>query len=47
MKLNLSPVVQISLSTAEESLNYFTGNEPRVWEHDVSAIMPSGTYRIY
>jgi hypothetical protein len=46
VSLYLSPAVQISLSTAEDSLNYFTGNEPRLQEADENTVMPSGTYRI-
>ena len=46
MSFKLSPAIQISLSTAEDSANYFTGNEPRLHQADLSRIMPDGIYRI-
>ena len=46
MKFKLSQPVQISLSTADDSANYFTGEVPRVHEPDLSAAMPSGPYRV-
>lgn len=46
MKLKFSPVIQISLSTAEDSANYFTGHESRVQQPDSTRVMPTGTYRI-
>jgi hypothetical protein len=42
----LSPAVQISVSTADESENYFTGHSENSPEAEPSALLPSGTYRI-
>ena len=46
MRFKLSPAVQISLSTAEESAYYFTGSEPPPHAPDVTTIMPPGVYRV-
>lgn len=37
---------QISLSTAEEELNYFTGHEAATFEVYPAPVMPAGTYRM-
>jgi len=42
----LSPAVQISVSTAEESANYFTGHSQNLREAEPTALLPGGTYRI-
>ena len=42
----LSPSVQIAVSTAEDSANYFTGNEPRVGPIEKGDSLPDGIYRI-
>ena len=42
----LSPAVQISVSTAEESENYFTGHSQYPPEAEPSSLLPGGTYRI-
>lgn len=42
----LSPSVQMALSTAEDSANYFTGQESHVGSVDKGGSLPSGIYRI-
>ena len=37
---------QISLSTADEEKNYFTGDQECVHIPDISAIFPPGSYRV-
>jgi hypothetical protein len=37
---------QISLSTAEEEANYFTGGIQRLHEPDPAVVMPAGIYRV-
>jgi hypothetical protein len=44
MSLKFSPTVQICLSTAEDSENYFTGEPIR--QPEFTAALPPGTYRI-
>jgi hypothetical protein len=44
--VRFSPAIQISLSTAEESANYFTGHGPLVTDNEPVALLPAGTYRV-
>jgi hypothetical protein len=37
---------QLSVSTAEEENNYFTGQQPPVMQLDPNVILPAGTYRV-
>lgn len=37
---------QMSVSTAEEELNYFTGDQPVVVPQDPNAVLPAGVYRV-
>ena len=46
MSLRFSPVVQISLSTAEDSANYFTGHVQATHQPVLPSVMPAGLYRI-
>lgn len=51
MKFTFSPVVlseplQISLSTAEDSANYFSGHESSVRQGEKGRLLPVGVYRI-
>ena len=46
MRVKLSPAVQISLSTAEESAYYFTGSEAPPHAPDMTTMMPAGVYRV-
>jgi len=51
VKFNVSPVrfspsVQIALSTAEDSANYFTGHEFRASAGFAGGSLPTGVYRI-
>lgn len=51
VKFNVSPIkfspsVQIALSTAEDSANYFTGHGFRASAVNAGGSMPSGVYRI-
>ena len=46
MSFKLSLPVQISLSTAEDSANYFTGDASGLHQPDLTKSMPAGTYRI-
>lgn len=46
MTLKLSAPLQISVSTAQDSANYFTGPEIRLHTPDLKTLLPSGTYRV-
>lgn len=37
---------QLSVSTAEEESNYFTGQPPTLIRPDANAILPPGVYRV-
>lgn len=46
MRVKLSPVIQISLSTAEDSAYYFNGPELSPHVPDLTTIIPAGVYRV-
>ncbi|MGB7593046.1 MAG: hypothetical protein WCD04_20990 [Terriglobia bacterium] len=44
--MNIFESEQLSVSTAQEESNYFTGQPPAVLEPNPNAILPPGLYRV-